>query len=401
MADGSTAVAHGVISAGAAHTCAVLDAGAVRCWGKGADGRLGYGGAENVGDGTGPSIEEAGDVPVGGRVLAVTAGEAHTCALLTAGTVRCWGDGADGRLGYRNESDVGDGTGPSIEQAGDVPLPGAARAVAAGGTHTCAVLETGGVDCWGAGSSPRLVDGVDHAAEVAAGGDHTCVLTQAGAVECWDVGRHPAAVPLLGGDPAVDVAVGQDHACAVLGSGLVDCWDLADPSQASAPRAVSLATAAVAVAAGGDRTCAVLDGGAVQCWDAGGSADGAAVAGGATALAVGPDHACVLLATQLQCWGSGSDGRLGYGDTLPRPAPAAAGSAATADATSQSSPESQVTFGGGSQAQGSRPSRRPAEGRDDGRPWWPWLATLVVPVGLLGWAVSRRASRREVTGPPA
>jgi alpha-tubulin suppressor-like RCC1 family protein len=399
VADGSTSVVHGVVSAGAAHTCAVLDAGTLRCWGKGADGRLGYGGVDNVGDGTGPSIQDAGDVPVGGPVQAVAAGEAHTCALLTAGTVRCWGNGADGRLGYGGVDDVGDGAGPSIEQQGDVPLPDKAVAVAAGATHTCAVLVTGGVDCWGAGSAPGLVDGLHDAVTITAGGHHTCVTTRAGAVQCWAVGGHPAPVRLAAGDPAVDVSAGVHHACAVLGSGLVDCWELGDTGDAGTPLAISLAAGAVAVAAGGDRTCAVLDGGAAQCWEAGGSVDGAAVASGATALAVGPEHACVLLTTKLQCWGNGADGRLGYGDTTPRPAPAAAGTPASTDATSTTSPDSRVTFGGGSQADGSRAPARPSGERDDGHPWWPWLAILVVPTAAIGgWVIWRRRSAREVTG---
>lgn len=401
VADGSTTVVFGRVSAGSAHTCAVLDAGMVRCWGKGADGRLGYGAVDNVGDGVGPSIEVAGDVPVGGPVQAVTAGEAHTCALLTVGTVRCWGDGADDRLGYDDETDVGDGAGPSIEDAGDVLLPGPARSVAAGAAHTCAVLVTGGVSCWGAGSSPSVVDGVQDASAVAAGAGHTCVTTEAGGVLCWQVGSDPAAVSLVGGDPAVDVAVGESEACAVLGSGGVDCWDLDEAGAVGDPRVVSLAAPAVAVAAGGDRACALLDGGAVQCWAGGGSADGASITGGATGLTVGPEHACVLLGTELSCWGSGDDGRLGYGDSQARPAPAAAPPSATADAEDQSSPGEEVTFGGGTQAEAAGDAPQPgASEPDDSGPWWPWLATLAVPAAALGgWAVWRRRRRPGVTGP--
>ncbi|MBE7439604.1 MAG: hypothetical protein HS115_14195 [Spirochaetales bacterium] len=46
----------------------------------------------------------------------------HTCAVLTTGATRCWGDGAEGKLGYGNTSHVGDGLGLSIIAAGDVPV---------------------------------------------------------------------------------------------------------------------------------------------------------------------------------------------------------------------------------------------------------------------------------------
>jgi hypothetical protein len=400
-ADGSVTVGFSQIAAGAAHTCAVLDAGAVRCWGNGADGRLGYDGVDNVGDGVGPSVEDAGDVAVGGPVAAVTAGEAHTCALLTAGGVRCWGDGADGRLGYDDDADVGDGAGPSIEEAGDVPLPGAVQAVAAGATHSCAALVSGTVECWGDGSSPRPVEGVQDALRVAAGGDHTCVVTQPGSVQCWDVGRDPATVGLPGGDQAVDVAVGESRACAVLDSGDVECWDLDKNGRAGEPRAVSLAMGAVAVAAGGDRACALLDIGAVQCWEGDGSTDGAAVTGDATALAVGPEHSCVLIAAEPVCWGSGADGRLGYGDARARPVPAAAGAATgspTPDVTGQASPGETVTFGGGSQAEARGDVPRPNADDSSGDGTSPWLALLVVPVAAVGgWAVWRRRTARLAT----
>jgi alpha-tubulin suppressor-like RCC1 family protein len=99
-------------------TCALLDSGSVRCWGTGADGRLGYGNDEFVGLFDTPFA--AGDVEVGGLVEQIVAGQSHTCALLTSGGVRCWGLGADGRLGYRDSANVGDVETPA--RSGNVPL---------------------------------------------------------------------------------------------------------------------------------------------------------------------------------------------------------------------------------------------------------------------------------------
>jgi alpha-tubulin suppressor-like RCC1 family protein len=105
-------------SAGQEHTCAILDGGVVRCWGHGRFGKLGYGDKKNVGEFEPPRA--AGDVNVGGRVVAVEAGGFHTCAILDTDAVRCWGHGADGQLGYGNKRDVGVTDVPAA--AGDVPL---------------------------------------------------------------------------------------------------------------------------------------------------------------------------------------------------------------------------------------------------------------------------------------
>ena len=57
------------------------------------NGQLGYGNTNSIGDTE--TQASAGDVEVGGSVLQVAAGGSHTCALLTTGAVRCWGVGAN------------------------------------------------------------------------------------------------------------------------------------------------------------------------------------------------------------------------------------------------------------------------------------------------------------------
>ena len=56
----------------------------------------------------------------GGAVMAIDAGEEHTCVLLASGGLRCWGLAAFGRLGYGNETPIGDDEVPAV--AGDVPF---------------------------------------------------------------------------------------------------------------------------------------------------------------------------------------------------------------------------------------------------------------------------------------
>jgi hypothetical protein len=108
------------LSEGMVHTCAVLASRTVRCWGIGEHGRLGYGSARSIG-----VPASAGDVDVGGPVIQVAAGGFHTCALLADGNVRCWGRGKEGQLGYGNADNIGEDETPA--HAGNVPvLTGAA-----------------------------------------------------------------------------------------------------------------------------------------------------------------------------------------------------------------------------------------------------------------------------------
>lgn len=196
---GGTVVA---LRAGDVHTCALLDTGAVRCWGGGGgdSAGLGYGNNETIGDDESPA--SAGDVDVGGNVVDLSLGHGHTCALLDTGAVRCWGANNYGQLGYGHTLTIGDNEVPAT--AGDVPLGGLATQISAQSRHVCALLVGGTVRCWGYGYKGRLgygnelnigdnetpasvgdvnVGGIVES--VHAGGLHTCVLLTTGVVRCW------------------------------------------------------------------------------------------------------------------------------------------------------------------------------------------------------------------------
>ncbi len=193
------------IAAGNSHTCVRTGLGTVRCWGTNASAALGYGNANTVGDDETPAT--AGDVPLTDFVTDLAAGWYHNCAVLEGGDVQCWGRGNDGRLGYGDTLFVGFGQTPSAK--GLVSLDGPARQVAAGLAHSCALLDDGTVQCWGAGSFGQLGYGdtvsigddelptaagvvpldVD-ARGVWAGGNHTCIVTDAGSVRCWGQGAN-------------------------------------------------------------------------------------------------------------------------------------------------------------------------------------------------------------------
>jgi cysteine-rich repeat protein len=154
------------LAAGSEHTCALLTSGAVRCFGNGKNGRLGYGRPNHVGDNEHP--EDAGDVPLGGRAIAVAAGARHTCAVLEGGAVRCWGAGETGALGYTGTNDIGDDETPA--SVGDVPLVGPASAMAPGVDHTCALL------------APVMLGSAVIAVE---GAGRFCAVTAERGLHCW------------------------------------------------------------------------------------------------------------------------------------------------------------------------------------------------------------------------
>src|SRR5690606_27941376 len=113
--------------------------GKVRCWGNNQYGQLGYGNTEKIGDDEPPKQVEP--VELGSPAIQITAGGYHICALLSGGSVVCWGNGGYGRLGYGNTNDIGDDELPNPSDP--VNLGASAIQISAGGYHTCALLEGG------------------------------------------------------------------------------------------------------------------------------------------------------------------------------------------------------------------------------------------------------------------
>jgi cysteine-rich repeat protein len=372
------------LAAGIFHTCALLETGAVRCWGEGRYGQLGSGNTANIGDNETPA--SAGDVNVGGPVVQLEAGNFHTCALLETGVVRCWGRGQAGQLGYGNIDNVGDNETPAM--AGDVSVGGPVVQLAAGGEHTCALLETGAVRCWGEawdgqlgyGNTNHIGDNETPATagdvsvggpvvQLAAGGEHTCALLETGAARCWgksmdgqlgygntsNVGddETPASAGDVNvGGSMVQLAAGRDHTCALLETGAVRCWgrgaagqlgygntnnlgdDEAPASAGDVDVGLDIGVLRPPLAAGWQHTCMVRETGAMRCWGLGGhgrlgygntsdigddevpaTAGDVNVGSRVVQPAAGVYHTCALLETgAVRCWGSGGEGRLGYGN---------------------------------------------------------------------------------------
>ncbi|HWF50501.1 MAG TPA: hypothetical protein VG294_07665 [Solirubrobacteraceae bacterium] len=343
-----TAPAAGRIATGVYHTCAILSGGEVECWGFGGYGALGYGNTQSIGVTQTPAAAGPVDLGPGRTALAISAGNYHTCALLDDGSARCWGLGGNGRLGYGSTQNVGDTQAPGSVGPVDFGSGQTALAVSAGGAHTCAVLHDGSVRCWGFGVDGQLGD--NSQANVGDGVVPPAGSASPPDASVASVGPVDFGVTT----PAVAVSAGDSHTCALFADGTVRCWGLGSGGQlgygtlsnvgdgtpgASAPPdptpamvgAVALGQKAVAIASGGAHTCALLADGTVRCWgqntngqlgygntantDAP-SSQPVALGESAVAITAGKLDSCALLVDgSVRCWGYGSAGQLGYGNT--------------------------------------------------------------------------------------
>lgn len=341
------------ISAGSGHTCALTGRGAVRCWGSNSSGQLG--------DGT--TIPRQIPVTVLGLssgVQAISAGGGFTCALTSAGAVKCWGNNGGGRLG--------DGTTINRATPVDVGLPYGAQAISAGANHACALLmPPSQVRCWGGNQGGQLgdgttvnrltpvpVSGLGVTLAVSAGGFHTCAVTMGGAARCWgenfmgQLGNstdQPSLTPvtvsgLSSGVRAI--SAGAWHACALTATGAVRCWgdnthrQLGDGTTAqyrlTPVLASGLSSGVQAISTGSDFTCVLINAN-VGCW--GGNNSGqlgngsttdspvmiGVAAGYIRAISAGAigSHVCALgVSGGVLCWGNNSFGQLGDGTTTNR-----------------------------------------------------------------------------------
>ena len=396
------------VAAGQTHTCALLDDATVKCWGYGQGGLLGYGDTGDRGD----QPHEMGnnlsavDLGTGSRVAQLAVGEFHSCVLLNDGTMKCWGNGNTGMLGSGDTFNRGDHPGENGNNLSSVDV-GSGRTVvqiAMGNRFMCVLLDDATVKCWGTGSSGMLGYGdpdnrgdepgemgdnlpsVDlgagrTAVQIAAGGGHSCAILDDATVKCWgsgslgmlgygdqstrgnqpgEMGDNLPSVDLGTGRTAVQIAIGNVHTCAILDDETVKCWGFGPLGQlgygdtstrGDEPEemgdnlsSVNLGTGrtAVQISAGNLHTCVLLNDATVKCWGFGfhgalgyGNFNSHGIQPGemgddlptvdlgtgrtAVQVSAGSDHTCALLDDDtVKCWGIGLSGRLGYGDILTR-----------------------------------------------------------------------------------
>ncbi|HTY96459.1 MAG TPA: hypothetical protein VMB91_05420 [Solirubrobacteraceae bacterium] len=357
------------VAAGGRHTCALLSSGHIDCWGDNTYGQLGVGKLPHLSD---TPLEVKGI----SNAIQVTATERQTCALLSTGHIDCWGENDFGELG--------DGT--QTASAAPVEVAGITDAtqVTNGPDHACAVLSGGHVDCWGGNGgqlgigtsegpetcvvkavegpcskTPVEVPGITDAIGVAAGAEHTCVLLATGQVDCWgrngygqlgtgtDTGPekceggefgycYTAPVEVMGVSGAVELSAGSAHSCVLLAAGNIDCWgedhdgELGNGIETPFEPAVEVQgiSEAAQVVAGGRHTCALLSSGHIECWGAANFGDGVEFQEesltpvepkeltNVTQVAANLWHTCALQTDgDVDCWGEDKYGELGDGTT--------------------------------------------------------------------------------------
>jgi alpha-tubulin suppressor-like RCC1 family protein len=267
--------------------CALLNSGSVDCWGAGASDQLGDGRSSN----SATPVQVEG-VNGSGLLTGVTelssvgdGNESGYCALLTSTGVDCWGTGLTGQLG--NGSFGGGSTVPvEVEGVnGSGTLTGVTELSSTGGGsgNYCAVLTTGGVDCWGDGSDGDLGNGTFYNSSPYGSAIPVAVVDLSGSGTLTGVAN-------LSSDGAGD--------CALLTSDGVDCWGYGPNGQLG-------------------------DGTFYQSGNEGSATpvavEGAIGAGTLTGVAnvfgmgSGSGYCAVLTSSDLDCWGEGSSGELGDG----------------------------------------------------------------------------------------
>ena len=339
------------VSAGDYHTCVLTSGGGVKCWGWNMHGELGNG---NTADRNVP-VDVSG---LSSGINAISAGGGHTCALTSGGGVKCWGYNEYGELGNGGNNY---GSYVPVNVSG---LSSGVSAISAGGLHTCALLTSGGLKCWGWNNYGQLGTGDDTDSNVpvnvsglssgvlaiSAGGSHTCALLTSGGVMCW--GRNwdgelgtgnntdsyvPVNVSGLSSG-VLAISAGDAHTCALTSSGGVKCWGLnqegelgnGSTADSNVPVNVSgLSSGVSAIYASYNHTCALTSGGGVKCW--GLNNDGqlgngndtnsnvpvnvSGLSSGVSAISAGYFHTCALtLGGGVKCWGDNPDGELGNGN---------------------------------------------------------------------------------------
>ncbi|MCK5074189.1 MAG: hypothetical protein KAQ98_12235, partial [Bacteriovoracaceae bacterium] len=215
--------------------------GTVKCWGRNNYGQLGD---DNTGTDASTPVDVAGGLS-GVNKIATDGGGYHTCAVLNTGALKCWGRNENGQLGDSKVS------GASSDLPVDVSgLASGVSDVAVSNTNTCALLETGGVKCWGynghgeVGNSTSGVDVVvpdnvtglsSGVTKIVNGYYHTCALLNSGTMKCWGSGLsgqigdgaktsylEPADVTNL--NYVADITAGGHTVCVKLIPGTAKCW---------------------------------------------------------------------------------------------------------------------------------------------------------------------------------
>lgn len=289
------------IELGGSSSCAITEAGFVKCWGHNFYGQLGD-------NSTVQKIIPV-DVQALSNVTQLALGGSHACALTLSGGVKCWGDNSSGQLG----------DGSTVRRLIPVDVLGLSTgviAISAGNGHTCALTNANTVKCWGWNSKGQLGDGGTtnknvptdvqglggSIKEFSLGYYHTCALLTTGTVKCWGnngagklgdgtITQRLTPVSVLGLTDVKNISLGEFHSCALKNTGELKCWGYNFAGRLGDSTAI-------------DRTTPVTVSG---------------FSSNAAKISMGGAHSCALDASNaLKCWGYNVDGRVGDNSTVDK-----------------------------------------------------------------------------------
>jgi alpha-tubulin suppressor-like RCC1 family protein len=404
---------------GEAFTCALLDNGSVKCWGNNQYGQLGQGSNTTRGDNAGEMGDSLAAVSLGtGRTaIQLAAGRLSACALLDNATVKCWGYNGQGQLGIGAAGTKGTSAAHMGDSLLAVSLGTGRTAVkvVGGYYHFCALLDNSSVKCWGYNIYGQLGQGDatnrgllpahmgDNllpvslgtgrtATDLGSGSYHSCAILDSGELKCWgyntyaslgqgntshlgdganEMGDFLGPISLGTGRSAVAVSGGVSHTCATLDDFTLKCWGDGAKGQLGNGAEIRIGDAAgemgdalPVVNLGTGKTvkdpglgasvrtqklagmiygaCVVLNDNSLRCFgdgrygvmalgrdayigdeagDMGAALPVINLGTGRTAkeIGIGGDYACAILDNDsVKCWGANSYGQLGLGDTNDR-----------------------------------------------------------------------------------
>lgn len=285
------------LAAGAAHTCAVLSDGSVTCWGANGEGELGLGNTVSRGSIAGQMGANLQLVTfgTGRKALSIAAGDKHTCAILDDHSVKCWGLNDFGQLGLGDTVSRGDNTNEMGDSLPIVALGVArtAKAIAVGGRVSCAVLDNNTAKCWGQNGKGQLGQG-----DTSNRGDNTNELGDALPPIAFGALRSVQALVVAPGNVS---PAGTSHVCALLDNSSVKCFGSNNAGQLGLGDTANRGDGPNEM---GDMLPSVALGSLVTASKLGSS---------------GVSSTCVVLSNAAtKCWGLNSSGELGLGDTANR-----------------------------------------------------------------------------------
>lgn len=379
------------VAAGGTHACALFDHGKLKCWGSNTFGQLGLGDGDTRGDTPGEMGRALPFVDLGDNffVKKIALGNTHSCALSDAGIVKCWGRGTMGQLGNGSTT----GAGATVASMGNalITVPqGPFEDISSLMDHSCGVLMNGQMYCWGAGVAKQIgngsstnvlnpvqvIQGGAFVESVSVGATASCALTDIQGIHCWggntfgELGQENTsgvyttlssapAIDLGTGELALKVAAAKNHICALLTNNEVKCWGLNSSGQLGSGSTINLGDGAGEMGdslptvdfglsqvedlvSGGSNSCVILASGALKCWGRGvvgalgnggtshiGISPGQmgnnltavplGMIGKVTSVGIGTDFICAVEdGRRVKCWGANTAGQLGLGDILNR-----------------------------------------------------------------------------------